>query len=151
MPKYRTLTTEELQGLKKEFINYLIVNGIDADEWKKIQSTDPSNATEITELFSDVVFEKVMRQTQYLRHTTTDSITCFHYQKETAVMIGIKSSSGSIALDESLSDNLLNGVYELITGNKAYTLPREVELYAMTLKGAAISDGSLYKELAKLL
>lgn len=151
MPKYRSLTTDELQALEKEFINYLIVNGIDANEWKKIQSSDPLKATEITELFSDVVFEKIMRQTTHLRHQTSDSLYCFHYQETQAVMIGIKSKTGTLTLDHNITTLLQDGTYELITGHKTYQDQREVEIFKMTLKGADISDGTLYKELAVML
>lgn len=151
MPKYRQLTSQELQGLKQEFIKYLIVNGIDADEWTKIQSTDSAKASEISDLFSDVVFEKVLRQAQYLRHTTKDSVHCFHYQSDAAVMIGLKSTTGSLSLDVNITNMLKSGAYELITGTKSYTKQREIELFEMTLKGAEMSDGELYKQLGLLM
>ena len=151
MPKYRNLTPDELKSLEEDFINYLIVNGIDAAEWAKIQEQDQTKAEEITELFSDVVFEKVLRQATYLRHQTLDSLHCFHYQEKQAVMIGLKSNNGELILDNNIPTLLKSRDYELITGNKEYTLQREQELFQMTLKGAEMSDGTWYKELAKML
>lgn len=151
MPKYRQLTQEELLALEKEFVDYLIVNGIDAAEWTKIQTQQPQKAEDITTLFSDVVFEKILRQATYLRHQTEDSLHCFHYQKEEAVMLGIKSTSGKINLIEDIQALLKTGEYELITGKKTYQLSREEELFQMTMKGAELSDGAWYKKLALLL
>lgn len=37
--KYRRLTAEELSGLEKEFVHYLIINGIDAQEWEKLKAS----------------------------------------------------------------------------------------------------------------
>jgi len=110
MPKYRHLTTAELQELRQEFVNYLVVNGIDADEWSKIQTLDTEKATEITALFSDVVFEKVLRQTQYLRFTALDSVHCFHYQTDAAVMVGLRSKTGTLTLDADLTQKLMHEI-----------------------------------------
>jgi len=151
MPKYRNLTPDELKSLEEDFIKYLIVNGIDAAEWAKIKDQDSTKAKEITELFSDVVFEKVLRQATYLRHQTLDSLHCFHYQEKQAVMIGLKSNTGTLSLDENIPTLLKSGEYELLTGNKGYSQQRELELFQMTLKGAEMSDGAWYKELAKML
>ena len=109
MPKYRNLTPDELKSLEKDFIKYLIVNGIDAAEWAKIQDQDSTKAEEITELFSDVVFEKVLRQATYLRHQTLDSLHCFHYQEKQAVMIGLKSNNGELILDINIPTLLKSG------------------------------------------
>ncbi len=151
MPKYRHLTQEELKALEEDFIKYLIINGIDADEWSKVQAKEPANAAKITELFSDVVFEKILRNVTYLRHQTADSLHCFHYQESQAAMIGIKSHTGNLIFDQNIPTLLKQGKYELITGQKTYQLERSIEVFEMTVKGAEISDGSWYKELAKML
>jgi len=60
MPKYRILSSEELELLEKEFIEFLVINGITADEWQKIKASEPEKTKKFIELFSDVVFEKLM-------------------------------------------------------------------------------------------
>ena len=75
MAKYRLLTAEELELFEKEFIDYLVVNGITADDWEKIKSEDQFKAEQIMALFSDVVFEKIMRQTQFLNKIEVASIS----------------------------------------------------------------------------
>ena len=40
MPKYRLLTKEELVQFDKEFIEYLVVNGITGEEWKQLKENE---------------------------------------------------------------------------------------------------------------
>ena len=66
MAKFRLLTIEELKEMEKEFVEYLILVGIAADDWVKLKDEEPEKAENIVCLFSDVVFEKIMRETQFL-------------------------------------------------------------------------------------
>ena len=38
--KYRRLTIEELQNLEKEFISFLVVNGIPSEDWEQIKKDE---------------------------------------------------------------------------------------------------------------
>ena len=67
MAKYRLLTIEELQEMEKEFVDYLILNGIYSDDWVSLKNDDPDKVQKIIHLFSDVVFENIMRKTQFLK------------------------------------------------------------------------------------
>lgn len=155
MPKYRRLTTEELHNLESDFIDYLVVNTITGDDWVKLKDTNPDKAGKIIELFSDVVFEKVMRQTHYLDHVSDSMITSFHYQPSQAVMICAKANNPEIIITElfgnkkgndNQTDNDLD--IEIWTTTKIYTQQRELEIYQMISNGAVVSDGQLYKRLA---
>ena len=147
MIKYRLLTPEELELFEKEFIDYLVVNSITADDWIKIKTTDNAMAKRILSLFSDVVLEKVLRQAQYLKKVNHDSIMCFHFQSQQIVMVGIQAS------DKQEIDCYLNGKntdiskLQLLSSTKKYTRQSELEMFDMIEKGAVISDGSLYKKL----
>jgi len=154
VPKYRRLTTEELHNLESDFIDYLVVNTITRDDWVKIKDTNPDKAGKIIELFSDVVFEKVMRQTHYLDHVSNSMITSFHYQPSQAVMICAKTNNPEIKLTELFgrkkndfqTDKDLD--IEIWTTTKSYSQQRELEIYQMITNGAVVSDGQLYKRLA---
>ncbi len=151
MPKYRLLTSDELENLKEDFVDFLVVNGIDAEEWTKLKSNNPDKAQHIIAQFSDVVFEKILRQKMYLIHRTEHSMSCFHFQEKQAVMIGVKCIKGKLVLDANLSASLLQGDCELITGEKKYTQQRELEIFDMIKKGAELTEGEWYKKLALLL
>lgn len=147
MPKYRLLNAEELELFEKEFIDYLVVNSITADDWVTIKTTDNAKANRILSLFSDVIFEKVLRQAQYVKKVNHDSIMCFHFQSDQIVMVGIQSS------DKQSIDDYLNGTnndisnLQHLSSTKKYTKQSEIELFDMIQKGAVISDGSMYKKL----
>lgn len=151
MPKYRNLNTEELQALEQEFIDYLVVNGITADDWIRIKKEDQQDAQRIIALFSDVVFEKMMRKTEFLIRETEDSLFCFHYQSKEAIMVGLKSKESKLNLEEDISEKISSGTYELVRGNKTYKQQREVELFKMIQNGAEVSDGKWYKQLVVMI
>lgn len=150
MAKYRLLSNKELKLMEKDFIEYLVVNSITADDWIKLKKNDPEKAQMIVELFSDVVLEKVLRKSQYLKKVNKDSILCFHYQSNQVVLVGIQENiPGAITkLWTSQSYNIDD--YELMHSEKEYKEQREIEMYRMIEKGAIISDGKLYKQLILL-
>ena len=150
MAKYRLLSNKELKLMEKDFIEYLVVNSITADDWIKLKKNDPEKAQMILELFSDVVLEKVLRKSQYLKKVNKDSILCFHYQSNQVVLVGIQENiPGAITkLWTSQSYNIDD--YELMHSEKEYKEQREIEMYRMIEKGAIISDGKLYKQLILL-
>jgi hypothetical protein len=57
--KYRCLTDDELRLLADDLKHFLIVNGVHAEEWEYINKVNPSKATQLVELFSDTVLDKV--------------------------------------------------------------------------------------------
>jgi len=150
MAKYRLLSNKELKLMEKDFIEYLVVNSIIADDWIKLKKNDPEKAQKIIELFSDVVLEKVLRKLQYLKKVNKDSILCFHYQSNQVVLVGIQENiPGAITkLGTSQSYNIDD--YELMYSEKEYKKQREIEMFNMIEKGAIISDGKLYNQLILL-
>jgi hypothetical protein len=150
MAKYRLLTLDELQALEKEFINYLILNGIDASEWEKLKKEDKSAAEKVVELFSDVVFEKIFRKVEYLEQRSAKDIRCFQCLQDKLVIVGIKAPTGSKANfndPEYISLVMKNPTeeFDVYTSEKVYAKQREVELFEMTQAGCTISDSKLFK------
>ena len=64
--KYKRLSIEQLKELEKEFVDFLVVNGILAEDWLKLKETDPDKAEQMVDLFSDVVFEGILRKTDFI-------------------------------------------------------------------------------------
>ena len=102
MPKYRLLTHQELIEMKQDFINYLVVNGITSDEWKNLLETDKEKAQHIIDLFSDVVFEKILRGVNFVLRTSKKEIIAFHCMEETIEMCGLIAGEG---LDVDFTDH----------------------------------------------
>lgn len=150
MPKYRLLSIGELQELEKEFVNFLILNGIAAEDWNKLKIEDIDAADKIVELFSDVVFEKIFRKVEFLDYISPKEIRTFQCLNEKIVLVGIKTSSeGSVDFTDTnyIQKVLANPSenFKIYSTEKKYTKVREQELFEMTTMGCVISDGRLFK------
>lgn len=153
MPKYRTLSIEELESLEKEFIQFLVLNGIVGDDWVKMKENEPSSAQKMTELFSDVVWESMLRKTQYLDFKSPNSVKCFHCQEDKIVLVAMDSDHTDLSQEDFLKLN--RGQYpddiKVYTTSKDYSKFRELEIFDMINWGCHISDGNLYKMLCLAL
>jgi len=136
MAKYRLLTQEELHELEKDFINYLVVNGITADDWEKMKQEDKTKAEKIVDLFSDVVFEKILRNAKYLYLKTAFVIKCIKCNSEEMILY---------ALNTKIENNFENA--ELFKGVKKYNKIRELEIFEMTNRGFKITKGKEFERL----
>ena len=132
MKKYRILTLEELDLLKKDFIEFLVVNGITGEDWEEIKLINPENRDKVVELFSEVVFTKILLQTNFLELKTDKVASAIQCNKENMVMITLESAKEHT---------------EIYSTDKTYQKSREEEIYALMQKGFLRSDGKLYKEL----
>ena len=154
MPKYRLLTIEELNDLEKEFIDFLVINGVTADEWEKLKKDEKEKAEKILEQFSDVVWEGVLRKTKFLEHRSPQEIRAFQCLNGKIILMGLKIEDQSIDLRTKegyaqLKDNPpKSSVY---TTEKIYTKKREEEMFSLIQSGANLSDGELFKSIALLV
>lgn len=152
-PKYRDLTTEELQQFEQQFIEFLIVNGIVAEDWEKIKQENPEEAEAIVTKFSDVVFEGVFRKVKFMEVVTKHDIKAFQCLDEKIVLVGLQAPALSDIdfTDPQILDQAMNGELEgvkIYTTDKPYAKERGVELFEMNNAGAQISNGSLFKTLS---
>ena len=156
MQKYRTLSKVELQAFEQEFISFLVVNGIEAKDWEALKKNDLEKANKIIDQFSDVIFESIFRKNVFIDHISPRSIKCFQFLKETVVLVGLDAKKDSLinfAGEQSLESIIVNHTSELevYQTKKAYTKAREVEMFDMTMKGAQLSKGELFKQISLLL
>ena len=154
--KYRLLTKEELQGFEKEFIEYLILNGITAEDWEIMKKDAVEKAEEVVKLFSDVVFEGILRKINFLEYRSKSSIITYQCLADKIVAVGMKASS--IKEVDFLSKSYLKEALKnppkglkVYTTSKKYTKARELELFEMTQTGCEITDGKLFKTLCLFL
>ena len=152
-PKYRSLRDDELNELESEFVEFLVMNGITADQWVKIKEDECEVAEDMIILFSDVVLEGVLRKVKFLEIRSKTYIKTFHCLEEKIILAGM-SSENSDDVDftnpESVKSYMSKppkGV-KIYTTEKNYNNKREMEIYGMTQAGCAISDGDLFKSLS---
>lgn len=156
MAQFRLLTQDELQELKKEFIEFLIVNGIDAPEWEKIKQTKPDEAHQMIELFSDVVFATILRKTHFLEYRDTHHLHLFQCLENEIVLVAMeapKSEEIDFTNPVFLSSAMLTppSNVKVYTSQKAYSKNREAELFDMLQNGCVITDDKLFKALCLAL
>jgi hypothetical protein len=151
MGKYRVLSNEELLTFKKEFIDYLVVNGLTAKDWEEIKIDELEKANQIIELFSDVIFERVFRKVTYLDFKSKNSLMSFQCLSDKMVLVSLDLKDDSInLLDVKVYNDMIISPpsnVKIYTSQKEYSLVREEELFKMVNSGCEISDGSLFKSL----
>ncbi|PCJ67263.1 MAG: hypothetical protein COA58_02795 [Bacteroidetes bacterium] len=130
--KYTRIPEDELKELESEFINFLVVNGITADDWVSIKENEPVHANEVINQFSDVVWESILRGTSFLNKVESDVAYYF------------KCESDEIHLKRILTSE--HGM-ERQQVSKKYAKTREVEIFEMIQNGCTISDGTDYDTL----
>jgi hypothetical protein len=156
LPKYRILTREELQELEKEFVEYLVLNGITAQDWVKMKEQRKEEAEEIIVLFSDVVFESIMRKVKFLESRGKKYIRIFQCLPEQLVMVAMEADENTASdfsdptwLQQAMQ-NPPAGI-KVYTTSKPYTMLREREVFEMTQTGCFITDDRIFKTLSLAL
>lgn len=151
MVKYRSLSTEELTGLEKEFVEYLILNGITAPDWENMKTEEAEKAARIIDLFSDVVFEGVMRKIRFLEWRSPNEVKAIQCLEEKMVIVGMISHDKDTDFTDTtfIEKAKTNPPADLkiYTKEVIYSEGREIELFTLTESGFKISEGNLFKSL----
>ncbi len=157
--KYRRLTNAELEELEKEFIRFLATNQINAGDWEKLKEENPVKVEELIQLFSNIVFENIIKNIEFLEFRTPKDIKTFHCQAEKIAMMGLVIEGNSdFDFTKGLSSEQMTHLVResqsqvsLYSAEKKYKGSREEELFKMLQNGCLISkDGALYRLLSTL-
>jgi hypothetical protein len=130
--KYTRIPTDELEKLEEEFVNFLVMNGIIADDWVAIKENEPLNADEIINQFSEVVWESILRSTKYLNKVEEESAYYFKCDTDKIYLIKVDKTEAAA---------------EQFSTSKEYNKTRELELFEMLQSGCTISEGEEYEKL----
>lgn len=157
--KYRRLKDDELSELEAEFVRFLAANTVTAQDWEQYKKESPEQAQGLIDLFSDIVFEKVLSNVNYLEYKSPKDIKTFHFGEEKAVMLGLKLE-GETSIDFTQAADPANLVTEwlksgaqlqLYSAEKVYKEERPMEIFRLLEAGAKISkDGAMFKTLERL-
>jgi hypothetical protein len=153
--KYRYLSDQELQLLEKDFVHFLVANGIDNDEWVRVNAESKEKALEIVGLFSDVVIEKAIENVKYLEYRSAKSLKIFHCKEDEITLIGLdidEESSLDFTKANSAEKAIAEGTDAIKTykTKKAYHPNRTEEIFKMMEAGCYIVDGKFYNTLNHL-
>ena len=131
--KYARLPKSELENLHKEFIDFLVVNGITADDWESLKVEYPTKAEGIVDQFCDVVWEGSLRKVNYLKKHDGSCIYLFKCDSNSIHLIQVRDQCGKWVIN---------------TQSKPYNKQRELELFDMIQTGCEICDGTEYEKLS---
>ena len=150
--KYKRLTKEQFEALQKEFATFLATQSIDKGEWDKIKSDKPEVAEQELDVFSDLIWEGVLTNANYLEHFSQNHIFLFHCQEKLIQSIVLKALESQVDFMEKedlqwLSDNLFTDTVEIHIGKKEYQEERNAAIFDLIKEGAILSDGQLYLQI----
>ncbi|PTM12132.1 MAG: hypothetical protein DA408_11815 [Bacteroidetes bacterium] len=157
--KFRRLTITELQELESEFIQFLAANTVTGPDWQNLQATAPEKADHLLDVFSDIVFEKIIQGIQFLEYKTPHDIKTFSCQEELIIMNGLRVEGDNgldltlnLAAEEMMTRLRQAGAeLQIYTAQKGYQPDRAAELFRMLEGGALISrEGMLFKTIEEL-
>ena len=154
--KYKRLTKEQLEELHQEFATFLATQSIDKNEWDEIKVKTPEVAEQELDVFSDLIWENVLTNAQYLEHFSKNHIFLFHCQENHIDSMVIKSLVTDVDFlqksgMEWLSDNLFTDTVEMLTGKKGYDGDRKTSIFNLIKEGAILSDCQLYLQINSII
>lgn len=154
--KYARLTKEQLEEMHPEFINFLATQGIDAQEWAEIKADNPKVAEEEIDVFSDLVWEKVLQKVEFLEHFSKQQMFLFKIEEFQISLIGLKIENPAIDITTTegynwLRNNLKDEQVTIYTSTKPISDERNTDIFALIKQGANITKGELYAYFEKIV
>ncbi|MGB0863479.1 MAG: DUF6495 family protein [Saprospiraceae bacterium] len=158
--KYRRLSLSELSELESDFVKFLAANTITSDDWVSLKANKPEKVEKLIEVFSDIVFEKVISKVQFLEHRTKHDLRLFECLEDEIKLIGVKvvgvdtiDFTKNQATEDMFSSfqTAPDGSVKMYSANKPYkNNDRSMELYQMMEDGCLISKGELYQTMSEM-
>lgn len=151
---FKRLSDKDLSEFEKEFIDFLVLNGIVAEDWEALKKEKPQQASKMVDSFSDAIYAGMMRKVKYLERITKSEIMCFYCQQEQIVLVGLETTNPSVDFTtvtdfsdiKSISQNI-----QVYTTTKSYSKIRELEIFELIEKGATIGDNNLFTAICSAL
>ncbi len=157
--KYRRLSIDELKELESEFVRFLASNSVTADDWVGIKEKTPEKAEQLMDMFSDIVFEKILEKVDYLEHKRKGDLRVYKFLDDHIKMVGMYVE-GETTLDFTKNESpevmmqqlrQSGGNVKMFTGEKKYKKTKEMEIFLIMEEGALISkDPTLFDTLSAL-
>lgn len=148
--QYARLTKEQFEELHQEFINFLATQSITAEEWKDIKTNKPHVAEEELDIFSDLVWERVLSNAQFLEHVSSNQMHLFELDELKMSLIAIKIENESVDITTKegyqwLQDNLGDERVVFFSATKEYSEKPNLDKFKLIQQGASITKGDLYR------
>ncbi len=148
--KYIRLTKEQFEALHEEFARFLATQSITADEWAKLKVEKPEVAEAELDIFSDLVWEGVLRNVEYLEKIDPNQLFLFRIDESEMKLIALKVKDTSRDITSTddfqwLLKNYSADSVEIFRSSKGYSEDKYAEIFEMLKMGSAISKGEWYR------
>ena len=148
--KYHKLSEAQFNEMHKEFAVFLATQSITKKDWNIIKSDKPELLDNYLNSFSDLVWDKILSDCEYLEYSTSDQLYLFHTKKRLIDVLILKIDSNLADLNTSngfkkVLNSLQSDQIDIFKSSKAYTPSRNVFIYNYLKKGAMISKGKRYE------
>jgi hypothetical protein len=153
--KYSRLTKEQFEELQKEFINFLATQSVTADEWKNLKENKPELAEMELDVFSDLIWEGVLKSAKYLEHISPQHMHLFAINNDHMHVIAVTlKNEVDMTTKEGfgwLRENLMDENVEFLQAKKTYSEDRNLDIFKLIQQGSVITKGDLYNYFNKLI
>lgn len=154
--KYKRLTKEQFEALHQEFATFLASQTIDKKEWDEIKLNKPEVAEQELDVFSDLIWEGVLTNAQFLEHFSKNHIFLFHFQNDFIQSMVVKSLVADVDFLTTeglqwLTENLFTETVEIHLGKKNYDAERNESIFDLIRQGAILSDGQLFIQINTII
>ena len=153
--KYSRLTKEQFEALQKEFINFLATQSVTADEWKNLKENKPELAEMELDVFSDLIWEGVLKSAKYLEHISPQHMHLFAINNDHMHVIAVTlKNEVDMTTKEGFSwlrENLMDENVEFLQAKKTYSEDRNLDIFKLIQQGSVITKGDLYSYFNKLI
>ena len=154
--KYRMLSNDELIHLEDDLKAFLIINGIHADEWERLNTEDPKRAIELVGIFSDTVLEKVYEKIRFLEFRSEGSCMVFQFLDDKMQLISFnrrEESNIDLGSPEGIHEALARHFDQLsfFRSERPYSRSREMEIHQLLEQGCYVSAEDFWTALEEVL
>jgi hypothetical protein len=88
--KYQRLELSQLELLSKEFVQFLALNGIIAEDWEKIKINQRNKMNLLLDQFSEMVWETTIQESAYYLLLQEKEWIAFHCSMDTMQMLNLR-------------------------------------------------------------
>jgi len=154
--RYSRLSKEQFEELHQEFINFLATQSITSKEWATIKEKQPKVAEEELDIFSDLVWEKVLQTAKYLEHLSPNQMHLFELGIDKMSLIAIKVDQPDIDITSPegyqwLQEHLDDEKVVFMSASKSYGEDPNLDKFKLIQQGAAITKGNLFQWFARFV
>ena len=88
--KYHRLTHDQFNEVHEEFAVFLATQGLDRLRWNELKNANSPKIPQLLDLFSDVVWDKIISECTFLEFSTPDQLFLFKTLSSRATVIIVK-------------------------------------------------------------